>query len=150
MSRAIVLQCLIVLITVMTRHGYGRVIEQNWQSTMMILLASGHFVIPRQLSSVHGKRSASVQNDIFYLIGILIIVAIALVYNLYQLWVTPEEYATKLTQSVKDWWPFASFYRHWFASKGYIWLYRFVYSLFLLIVITILGLLVLGVMGMFP
>lgn len=90
------------------------------------------------------------QNGIYYLIGMLIIVAIALVYNLYQLWITPEEYTTKLTQSVKDWWPLARFYRQWFVSKRYIWIYRFVYSLFLLIVITILGLLILGMMGIIP
>ena len=88
--------------------------------------------------------------EIYYIIVILIITAIALVYNLYQLWITPEKYITNLINSVKDWWPFASFYRRWFASKAYIWVFRIIYTICLLIVVTILSLLILGIMGLFP
>jgi hypothetical protein len=91
-----------------------------------------------------------VTNEIQYIIIILIIGAIALVYNLYGLWITPEKHIKKLINSVKDWWPFASSYRRWFASKAYLWLFRIIYIIWLLIVIGILSLLILGVMGLFP
>jgi len=91
-----------------------------------------------------------VTKDIYYTIFMLIIITISLVYNLYQLWVTPDKYIKKLISSVKDWWPFADFYRKWFASKAYVWLFRIIYTIFLLIVMTILSLLVLGITGIFP
>ena len=85
----------------------------------------------------------------FLFIG-LIIAAIALIYNLYGLWNMPEKHVKSLVDSVEDWWPFADFYRRWFASKAYLWLFRIGSALFLLIVMTILSLLVLGVMGLLP
>ena len=90
------------------------------------------------------------QNETYYLAAMLIIVAVALGYNLYGLWIIPEKYAGKWIKSVKDWWPFANFYRQWFASKRFIWLYRIIYSVFLLIVLTILGLVLFGLIGIFP
>ena len=80
----------------------------------------------------------------------LIIIAIALVYNLYQVWFTPEKYVQNLISSVKDWWPFADYHRKRFASKTYLWFTRIIYSMWLLIVIAILCLMVLGIMGLFP
>jgi hypothetical protein len=80
----------------------------------------------------------------------LVVVLVALIYNLYQLWFIPERYIEKVGGSVKGWWLFADFYRKWFGSSSYLWLFRIIYLVFLLIVVTILGLLVGGVMGWFP
>jgi len=91
-----------------------------------------------------------VTKEIQYIIIVLIVAAIALTYNLYGLWITPEKYTKNLINSVKDWWPFANSYRRWFSSNVYIWFFRIMYTVWLLIVIAILALLTLGLMGLFP
>lgn len=90
------------------------------------------------------------KTEIYYLIIFLVIAAIALVYNLYQIWFTPEKYIKNLVMSVKDWWPFADYHRKSFASKTFLWFYRIFYALWLLIVIVVLCLTILGVTGLFP
>ena len=87
---------------------------------------------------------------VYYLIIMLVFTAIALAYNLYYLWFVPEKYVKDLINSVKNWWPFANFYRKWFASKTYLWLFRTVYTMLLLLVLAFLCLVVLGIMGLFP
>jgi hypothetical protein len=90
------------------------------------------------------------KNETYYFIFMYIIAAIALIYHLYRLWFTPEKYSEKLVKGVRDFWPFANFYRKWFASRSFIWLFRITYTLFLLIVLTILALMIFGTLGLLP
>ena len=77
-----------------------------------------------------GEYCVMNENETYYFIFMYVIAAIALIYNLYQLWFTPEKYSEKLVKSVRDFWPFADFYRKWFASRNHIWLFRIIYWAF--------------------
>jgi hypothetical protein len=79
----------------------------------------------------------------------LIFGIIVLVYNVYQIWFFPEKYINALINGVKDWWPFANFYRKWYASKKFLWLFRIAYTLMLVAIIIILALAFLGSAGAF-
>jgi hypothetical protein len=79
-----------------------------------------------------------------------VIAAIVLAYNLYQIWFTPERYIKALVKGAKYLWPFTDFYRKWYVSKSFLWLFRVTYLLFFLIIISILCLSILGMMGLFP
>jgi hypothetical protein len=96
------------------------------------------------------EGACPVSNEVIYLLVMLVLIAVALAYNLYQLWFKPEEYVRKFTMSVGDWWPFADFYRRWFSSKAFLWLFRIVYMLWFLGVLLILSLWLLGLLGLFP
>jgi hypothetical protein len=80
----------------------------------------------------------------------LIIGSLVSAYNVYQIWFTPEEYIKKLVNSVKDWWPFADYYRKRFASKSYLWFFRIFYAMWLIILTGLLFLIVLGLLGLYP
>lgn len=78
------------------------------------------------------------------------IATIILIYHTYQIWFFPEKYTSDYIKGIKNWWPFADFYRKWYASKGFLWLFRIAYTLMLLFLILLLSIVVLGVMGLFP
>lgn len=85
--------------------------------------------------------------------SLIVSVAIAtliLIYHVYQIWFFPEKYTSDLRNGVKDWWPFANFYRKWFMSKTFLWLFRIAYIIMLLSLIILLSFVWLGTMGIFP
>lgn len=80
----------------------------------------------------------------------VIIATIILLYHTYQIWFLPEKYIATLKSGIRDWWPFADFFKRWFASKLFLWLGRIAYSMMLLILIFLLSITLLGNMGLFP
>ena len=64
--------------------------------------------------------------DIKYLIIFIWIVGfvITLVYYDYLVWFQPSKFKEVLTKSIKDWYPFADFWRGWFSSMLYLWIVR--------------------------
>lgn len=81
---------------------------------------------------------------------IVVIATIILIYHVYRIWFFPAKYTSDLRNGVKDSWPFANFYRKWFASRMFLWLFRIAYTSVLLGLILLLSILLLGIMGMFP
>ena len=73
-----------------------------------------------------------------------------LLYHSYMIWFFPEKYSNALKNGVKGWWPFSDFYRRWFASKTFLWLFRIIYSIVLLALLLFLSILFLGITGVFP
>ena len=86
------------------------------------------------------------------LIIMLVITAIVLIYNLYQIWFKPDEYIDRLTFGTKPWLPYYGkpFFYKWYTSKTFLWSTRIIYTIMLLGIITLLSLMSLGVMGLFP
>lgn len=80
----------------------------------------------------------------------LIVGSIVLIYHTYLIWFQPSRYAEKLIKGTKDWWPFAGFYRRWFASKLFLWLFRITYSITLLAIMVFLSITLFGLIGIFP
>ena len=80
---------------------------------------------------------------------IIIVATIILIYHTYQIWFYPEKYSNNLRNGVKDWWPFPNFYRKWYASRPFLWLFRIAYTLVLLILLSILVAILLANIGLF-
>jgi hypothetical protein len=91
--------------------------------------------------------------NIFGVIVIAILVAafmIKVIHMWYLAWFNPSEFKQDQVVNVKDWWPFARFYRSWFNSSFYLWLTRIMTVIILLIIIFFLSLTILGVLDIFP
>jgi hypothetical protein len=88
-------------------------------------------------------------SSVTLVIGI-VIATIILILHAYRIWFYPAKYTSDLINGVKDWWPWANFYRKWFASRTFLWLFRIAYAIMLLILISLLSIFLLGIMGMFP
>ena len=71
-----------------------------------------------------------------------------LVYYDYLVWFKPSKYKSDSVRNVRDWWPFASFFRHWFASEIFIWIIRFVYSSLTLAILIIVIIMVATIIGL--
>jgi hypothetical protein len=91
----------------------------------------------------------NISSTTFFIIGV-VIVTLILIYHTYQIWRFPAKYTSDLRNGVKDWWPFADFYRKWFASTIFLWLFRIAYAAVLLMLILLLSMLLLGTIGIFP
>ena len=91
--------------------------------------------------------------DMSSLVGLIISLVIGnvvLIYHTYRIWFFSEKYTSDLKNGVKDWMPFANFYRKWFDSKLFLWLFRTAYTTMLLVLILLLSIVLLGIMGLFP
>ena len=84
------------------------------------------------------------------LISSLLIGNVVLIYHAYRIWFFSEKYTSDLRSGVKDWWPFANFFRKWFASKIFLWLTRFAITTTLLALLFLLSIVLLGIIGLFP
>jgi hypothetical protein len=84
------------------------------------------------------------------LIVSVVIATIILIYHTFQIWFSPAKYLRDLGNGVKDWWPSANFYRQWYGSKSFLWLFRIAYTVTLLVLVILLTMLLLGIMGLFP
>jgi len=62
----------------------------------------------------------------------------AMVYNFYMSWFEPSKFLERATKGVKDWWPFAEYFRSYYASSKWLWITR-ISSAFLLLVIIFLA-----------
>ena len=86
-------------------------------------------------------------------ISLLICIAIGLIvllYHTYLIWFFPEKYTGDLIRGTPDWWPFSDFYKKWFASKPFLWLFRISYSIMLLLLLFLFFITLLGIAGFFP
>ena len=82
-------------------------------------------------------------------IGLLIFLAIMC--NLaYSAWLHPEKFKEQEAKRVKDWWPFANYFRRYHASNEYLWAARIGPTIFLLIFLFLGILGVLGYLGLIP
>ena len=90
------------------------------------------------------------KSSLIWLIFSILAGIILLIYHVYWVWFYPEKYTSDLRNSVKDWMPFANFYRRWFSSKLFLWITRISMSIVLLLLILLLSILFLGILGVFP
>ena len=91
--------------------------------------------------------------DILPAIGgaIGLIIFLAAMGNLaYLAWFHPARFKERAVNSVKDWWPFANFFRQQHGSNGYLWAARIVPTIFLLFFLFLGILAVLGFLGFIP
>jgi hypothetical protein len=75
-----------------------------------------------------------------YLLAITLIIGIVvtIVYYDYLVWLKPLKFKEDQIKNVKDWWPFASFFRRWFDSIIFIWAIRVVYTSVTLVLIFVI------------
>ncbi len=85
------------------------------------------------------------------LIAVLTVFALVINYNLYQIWFNPKDYIDKLTHHSL---PFLKLNNprlyKWYTSKTFLWYARISTSFFALLMTTLLFLVILGSMGLFP
>ena len=82
-------------------------------------------------------------------VGLGILLA-TILYLGYFAWFKPSVFKDKEVKKVKDWWPFANYFRSYHGSSEYLWAVRIMTLVTLLIVIAILCLALLGILGLFP
>ncbi len=63
---------------------------------------------------------------------------ISLSYNDYLIWFRPQKYKEDQIKNVKNWWPFANFFKRWFDSTLFLWTIRVVYTVVTLILIFVI------------
>jgi hypothetical protein len=74
----------------------------------------------------------------------------AIIYNLYMAWFWPAEFLEKASKGVKDWWPFARFFKSYYSSPTWLWLTRIWATIFLLVIIYVGYQLITGQMNILP
>lgn len=55
----------------------------------------------------------------------------ATIYNFYMSWFNPLTFQEKSAKGVKGWWPFATYFRGYYASSKWLWITR-IWSTFIL------------------
>ena len=68
----------------------------------------------------------------------------AIVYNFYMSWFRPSAFLDRASKGVKDWWPFADFFRSYYGSPWWLWITRIWATFFLGFLIYILYRVVFG------
>jgi hypothetical protein len=74
----------------------------------------------------------------------------AMGHTAYLAWFHPDKYKERAVKSVKDWWPFASYFRHHHGSNEFLWAARIGPIIFLIIFLSLGVLGILGYLGFFP
>lgn len=84
-----------------------------------------------------------------YLIPVTIIIGIvaSISYYDYLIWFKPLKFKEDQIKSVKNWWPFASFFRRWFGSTLFLWTIRVVYTSVTLMLIFMLCVVIMKILG---
>lgn len=78
------------------------------------------------------------KNNIIIMIFIALVCAgsiWAIIYNFYMAWFKPYKFLEKASMGVKEWWPFAQYFRSYYASSKWLWITRISASFFLLVII---------------
>jgi hypothetical protein len=107
----------------------------------------GSFMIIETQHHLYGRsdvrmiRSEAVDNDMILTIftTLLILGAIwATIYNFYMSWFNPLVFLERSTKGVKDWWPFATYFKGYYGSSKWLWITR-AWSTFILLGILFLA-----------
>jgi hypothetical protein len=59
----------------------------------------------------------------------------ALIYNFYMSWFRSSDFLEKAIKGVKDWWPFANYFRSYYGSSKWLWITRISTTSCLLIIL---------------
>ena len=97
--------------------------------------------------------SKSMNTDILPAIGGaigLIIFLAAMGYTGYLAWFHPAKFKEREVKKVKDWWPFANYFRQQYGSNEFLWVARIGPIMFLLIFLVLGVLAFLGYLGFIP
>ncbi len=60
----------------------------------------------------------------FLILFLILGSAAAVVYLFYLSWFRPLSFKRYYTSRVRDWWPFADYYRRYYASASWLWIVR--------------------------
>jgi hypothetical protein len=71
-------------------------------------------------------------------------------YVSYLSWLHPEKFKNQEVKRVKDWWPFANYFRRYYASNEYLWAARIGPAIFLFIFLFLGIMGILGYLGLIP
>ena len=82
-------------------------------------------------------------------IGLIIFLA-TMGYVTYLAWFHPTKFKEQEVNKVKDWWPFANYFRRYHVSDEYLWTARIGPMIFLLIFLFLGILAILGFLGFIP
>jgi hypothetical protein len=74
----------------------------------------------------------------------------AMAYVGYLAWFHPARFREQEVKRVKDWWPFANYFRRYHSSNEYLWTARIGSTIFLLIFLIMGVLAFLGYLGFIP
>jgi hypothetical protein len=69
--------------------------------------------------------------ETFLILGLLVVSVYAVIHEFYMSWFRPSYFREYSSKRVKDWWPFATFYRHYYASTSWLWIVRITMTVFL-------------------
>jgi hypothetical protein len=91
-------------------------------------------------------------NSLPALIGVISLIGFLVIagYNGYLAWFRPERYRERAVKMVKDWWPFANYFRKHYGSSRYLWAARIMSVTIILIFLLFTVLYFLGIIGVFP
>ena len=64
--------------------------------------------------------------------------------NFYMCWFKPSVFLERARNGVKDWWPFADFFRRYYGSSWWLWNNRIASALFVLVFLFIVYLAISG------
>jgi hypothetical protein len=80
----------------------------------------------------------------------LISFLMAAVYNGYLAWFHPERFKSRALNTIRDWWPFAKFFRSYYSSSEFVWGARAMTVTVILIYLFFAVLTILGYIGLIP
>jgi hypothetical protein len=85
-----------------------------------------------------------------YLIPLILIIGIVatISYYDYLIWLKPIKFKEDQIKNVKNWWPFANFFRRWFNTTLFLWAIRVVYTVVTLALIFVICVAVIKVLGL--
>jgi hypothetical protein len=74
----------------------------------------------------------------------------AVIYNFYMAWFRSSEFLENSVRWVKDWWPFAGYFRSYYSSSKWLWITRIGTTVFMLAIIFMAYRLAIGQFSLFP
>ncbi len=84
--------------------------------------------------------------DILFFVGGIC----ALTYTFYMSWFRPAKFLKRSVKAVKDYWPFAQYFRSYYASSTWLWLMRIGSTFFLLVILFIAYNVILSLLNKIP
>ena len=75
---------------------------------------------------------------------VTLIILFAPIYIFYMSWFRPSAYLEEAKKFVKDWWPFADFFRMMYGSSLWLWFNRIASTILVFVTLYVVYLIILG------
>ena len=81
--------------------------------------------------------NGNIANKLFVALLILVVFGV-LIRNFYMAWFRPSKFLESARNGVKDWWPFADYFRSYYGSSWWLWPNRIASTIFVLVILYII------------